>query len=402
MELVPIEKSVDRLVGKIIKVKKYASEAKNKAIANPTSDGVTLDESAAIRLYTMQWSKEDGDSVYKAMNYDLENKDREALKPWFPYLRLLLTGLLKLPPIRGHLFRGVKLALHVNYREGETATWWRFSSCTKEIEVLNHESFFGRSGERTLFDITCSEGRSIKAYSNYDIEEEVLLLPGTLFKIKGVANIATGVHMIALEETDTAVYLPARRLLKSSRIPTPVPKPAPTPQTEPPTTTPYPSCEPKPRPATQPRSADGRRKLEQRIVTDCQPRGTAELGRLELTDAEMPEIVKEVIVGKECTKLVLSDNNIRAGGLVALAKGARESQTLIELNLARNHLTDDDVRALAEELTMNETVEEEPSGCPCLWTSKKVSGNLHSILSFEIFFLDTGGDGWSFASAQSR
>ena len=396
MPLVPIEQSVERLVGMITNVKKYALKAKEvvKRKYSP-SDVLTIDEAAAICLYTMQWLKEEGDSVYRAMNHDLENKDREALKPWFPYLRLLLTGLLKLPPIRCHVFRGVNKALHENYRNPEEkALWWRFSSCTTTVEVLENKNFLGQSGERTLFDIICSEGRSIEAYSDYQNEEEVLLLPGTLFKIKEVAKMTDKLHMITLEETDTDIYLPARKLLKNRRIQAPVSEPKP-PRIIPPTPKQYSSYEMGPRPA-EPRRDLGKE------ISRCPSRGVGEFKRLRLTNAEMSQIAKRVIIDKECTRLILSNNNIRADGLVKLAKAAKESQTLIELNLARNHLTDDDVQALAEALTIDGTVEEEPSGCPCPWSSTEVSENLHSILSSKILFLGTRGGGRSFASAQSR
>ena len=36
---------------------------------------------------------------------------------------------------------------------GKEFTWWRFSSCTTDGEVLKNPMFLGQSGERTLFSI---------------------------------------------------------------------------------------------------------------------------------------------------------------------------------------------------------------------------------------------------------
>ena len=38
----------------------------------------------------------------------LRNKDREKLKPYFRFLKLLLTGLGKIPSVSGTIFRGIK------------------------------------------------------------------------------------------------------------------------------------------------------------------------------------------------------------------------------------------------------------------------------------------------------
>lgn len=62
---------------------------------NP-KDGLTRDESAAIYLYTMEWSNKQ-DSLYFILNSRLREERRSLLKPWHRYLKLLLTAFFKLP-----------------------------------------------------------------------------------------------------------------------------------------------------------------------------------------------------------------------------------------------------------------------------------------------------------------
>ncbi|CAF1439657.1 unnamed protein product, partial [Adineta steineri] len=44
-------------------------------------DGLSVDESAAIRLYTIEWDKPHR-SLYSTLNYNLKNNDRQALLPF--------------------------------------------------------------------------------------------------------------------------------------------------------------------------------------------------------------------------------------------------------------------------------------------------------------------------------
>ena len=63
---------------------------------NEPPDGLTFDESAAIRLYTIEW-EESHKSLYSMLNYTLKKSDRQALRPYFKYLKLLFTAFVKLP-----------------------------------------------------------------------------------------------------------------------------------------------------------------------------------------------------------------------------------------------------------------------------------------------------------------
>jgi hypothetical protein len=81
--------------------------------------------------------------------------------------------------------RGVKLDLHKPYTEGNTIIWWKFSSCTLAINVLQSEEFLGEVCVRTMFTIECLNGKDIRKHSS---EDEILLLPATRFKIVSSFN----------------------------------------------------------------------------------------------------------------------------------------------------------------------------------------------------------------------
>ncbi|CAF1566873.1 unnamed protein product, partial [Rotaria sordida] len=63
------------------------------------------------------------------------------------------------------------------------------------------EQFVGTSGVRTLFTIECTSGKAIRAHSHYNEENEILLLPGTYFRIVNKWSPAKDLYMIHLRET---------------------------------------------------------------------------------------------------------------------------------------------------------------------------------------------------------
>lgn len=60
-----------------------------------TAYGLTPDMSASIYLYTMQFGTEP--SLFQELNKTLRTENRQALKPWFPFLKLFLSASHTLP-----------------------------------------------------------------------------------------------------------------------------------------------------------------------------------------------------------------------------------------------------------------------------------------------------------------
>ena len=144
--------------------------------------------------------------IYKDLNTCLRQADRSHLKPYFPYLNLLLTALLKLPTVGLKVvYRGIKgVDLRSSHSIGSLVTWYNFSSCTLDGDVLHSPSFLGPTGPRTLFTITCRSGRDIALYSSYKSEKEVLLMAGTCLRVENSMAVpgSNGLVIINLRETD--------------------------------------------------------------------------------------------------------------------------------------------------------------------------------------------------------
>ena len=118
--------------------------------------GFTADCGVAVYMYTAE------SPLYPRLNAALRSADRHLAKPFFPYLRLLLTAMNKLWAYQKSgprmLNRGVKLdlvgAYPDDYEEGESLVWWQLSSCTRKIAQLSNPMFLGATGDRTIFQVT--------------------------------------------------------------------------------------------------------------------------------------------------------------------------------------------------------------------------------------------------------
>ena len=199
MPLVSLEEAVAPLMSLVPDIERMAWTAKQSHF--DAENDLSNDESASILLYTMEWEPRDK-SFYIILNNTLQAANRNLLKPWFLYLRLVMTALAKLPSDSHHLhvYRGVKLDLSAQYPKGSIITWWGFSSCTTLLDVLNDERFLGCSGTRTLFNIECQSARSVKSFSFYPEEEEVLLPPGRQFQVMGCLKQGNGLHIVQMKE----------------------------------------------------------------------------------------------------------------------------------------------------------------------------------------------------------
>ncbi|CAF1306604.1 unnamed protein product [Rotaria sp. Silwood1] len=197
--LVSIEDAVKPLVSIVPKVERNVHIVKQNC-KNP-ADGLTIDESASIMLYTYE-SMPHEHSLYVILNETLRSEERQKLMPWFRYLRLVLTALTRLPSERLFVNRGVPKDLHAEYPKDSTFIWWGFSSCTSSVEVLESEMFLGQTGTRTLFQIDCHTGKNIKNHSFMSKEDEILLLPARQFEVKSCLNSGHGLHIIHVKEID--------------------------------------------------------------------------------------------------------------------------------------------------------------------------------------------------------
>jgi Ran GTPase-activating protein (RanGAP) involved in mRNA processing and transport len=73
----------------------------------------------------------------------------------------------------------------------------------------------------------------------------------------------------------------------------------------------------------------------------------------QLTDRDMDIVVKQAIIKKQCTALLLNDNLITSEGATILANALHNNTTLEELNLWNNQLSDSGVYSLTQVLSAN-------------------------------------------------
>ncbi|CAF3615832.1 unnamed protein product [Rotaria socialis] len=204
--LLPLKIAVEPISHLFIDLEDYVLIALHNS--QKPNDGLTVDESATIHLYTMQFQS--GVSLYVILNHILRSEQRQDIKPWFPFLKLLMTALYKLPSLPATtIWRGVRdLDLQKKYETGARFAWWGVSSCTTTIDVLTSPRFLGKTGVRTMFAIHCVNGKSIVNHSYYSAtEKEIILMPGSFFEVIGQIDAGSNLHIVELKEIDPPMEL---------------------------------------------------------------------------------------------------------------------------------------------------------------------------------------------------
>ncbi|UJR06847.1 hypothetical protein I4U23_011135 [Adineta vaga] len=205
--LVSLKEAIIPLLLLVVDVKERAAIALVDAKDPP--DNLSLDESASIKLYTMECDPYTF-SLYYILNSTLRHEDRRELRPWLLYLKLLLTALSHLPSVRLNVYRALKLNKEIEnekYQEGKDVIWWGFSCCTSNKNICQKEHFLNSTGTRTLFIIECFNGKEIGPHSFNKNDQEILLLPGTQFKVIRCDHNQYDLHKIYLKQIEPSSIL---------------------------------------------------------------------------------------------------------------------------------------------------------------------------------------------------
>jgi hypothetical protein len=208
--LVSLEKAMEPIEPHIRQLSRYVKLAKEHCHF-PSEHDLTHDESAAVYIYTMDWDEE---SLYRVVNQALRSENRQALKIWYPYLKLFDTALNKLPTLKEVVWRGVPLDIGKNFTQNQVLTWWTINSCSSLVGVVR--DFLDNNKNSTLFLIEAINGKNISAYAEREYENEVILKMGTKLRVKGNSlNHPNGSHVVHLIEIDgnndeTSTSPPAR------------------------------------------------------------------------------------------------------------------------------------------------------------------------------------------------
>ena len=167
-----LEETMEKIITFIPLAMDYVTTAKRKC--NQRSIFLTQDESAAIYLYSMPTS------IFSRLNEALRAEDRHALEPWFPFLKLFITALEKLPSRKQTIWRGVSGDVGSIFDDGDMQIWWNVTSCSSDLSVV--KKYLVENS--TLFIIEASHGKDISSYSTFPEEKEILLMPGTHVRAK--------------------------------------------------------------------------------------------------------------------------------------------------------------------------------------------------------------------------
>ncbi|CAF3708481.1 unnamed protein product [Adineta steineri] len=195
-KLLSLEDAMKEIQGFLEEINRFVKLAK-KYCTYPNDHNLTKDESAAIYIYTMEMSHDS--SVYRILNQTLRAEDRSKVLPWFGYLKLLDSATSKLPKFRGTIFRGINKDVTKSFKKNQKITWWSISSCSTSVDVIS--SFISKSSSSTLFHIKCLNGKSISSFTCYPNENEVILMPGTIFEVvSDPLNHHGGLNIIHLKE----------------------------------------------------------------------------------------------------------------------------------------------------------------------------------------------------------
>ena len=211
--------------------------------------GHSTDELVALIAYTADVTRSlplpQERNLYFRLNAVLRSRavsDIVSLRDWYFYL---VTGLAKVPlEPPSTVWRGLDCrltAVSAHYRAGVTVCWTSFTSLSTHTRVM--EDFARRkkagvaavasataTGGGTMVQIKAIEGRSLRPYSMYDTEEEVILAPNALLKCELALSATDAAKLSAFPGCST---LPVDvDLIVMQQLPTPsfasvLPSPAP-------------------------------------------------------------------------------------------------------------------------------------------------------------------------------
>jgi len=193
-DIMTLENAVEKIVPLVENIGTYVEDAKQKC--NRNFNILTWDESASIYLYTMPTP------FFSRLNKTLRAEDRCALKPWFPFLKLFMSALKKLPSSAERVWRAVAGDIGSFPFEENVQIWWSVNSFSTALDVI--QLYIGDMG--TLFAIDAIHGKNISEYSAFTEEQEVILMPGTRVRWKSKPlNFMDRLLIVHLEEERTIV-----------------------------------------------------------------------------------------------------------------------------------------------------------------------------------------------------
>ena len=188
MPIVSLEQSVEKIVPFVPDVNNLVNRAIEFCRKGPQ---LTINESAAIYLYTMDAS------FYKMFKQVVRGKNAQALKPWLMFFKLFLSALEKLPSLSITVWRGITDNFHPSdFVKDQICTWSSINSCLSDVKVSG--VYVGAGG--ILFCIHAINGKDITKYSEFQGENEIILMPGTRLQVRSASFDEHGFNIVQLNE----------------------------------------------------------------------------------------------------------------------------------------------------------------------------------------------------------
>mmetsp|Transcript_63025 Transcript_63025/g.176278 ORF Transcript_63025/g.176278 Transcript_63025/m.176278 type:complete len:772 (+) Transcript_63025:110-2425(+) len=172
----------------------------------PDPYGLTEDMIAGINVYTSE-------VLHSAVNQCLRSGNDFVVKSFFPFLRLLLAALERLPDYSGQVYCGARKDLSNSYPMGSQLSIWSFQSAMTDADALADDTFLGKSGTRSLLCIRVTGGKDISAYSANVQEKEILIPAGCTFTVEDVVSNSSGedcLKLFRMRQTRASDLLAAR------------------------------------------------------------------------------------------------------------------------------------------------------------------------------------------------
>lgn len=202
-----LEEATESIIPLFPDIVEHVTKAKKNC--NRISTLLTMDESAAIYLYSMPIS------FFSRLNEALRAANRHTLKPWFTFLKLFITALEKLPSTMKTVWRGVSGDVGSKFADNDVHIWWNINSCSMDVKVV--ERLLGVQG--TVFAIDAINAKDISAFSVFQDEQEVVLMPGTRLHVKSHSlNFDNRFYLIHLEEENLQKLVHMKNEKKSIKL----------------------------------------------------------------------------------------------------------------------------------------------------------------------------------------
>lgn len=166
------------------------------------TDGFRAGVVGAIHLFTQDWNE----SLYRSLNQVLRNRIRENLKPFFSYIKFLMSGFLLLPQIPSGtvVYRGARCDLSQKYPIGRRFRWWTITSASEDPDLL--APLLQSCSNFSVFAITCKSGIPIREYSSTG-SDEILLPFGIEYVVRNISRPSDQSSLIEIEQLSDPISL---------------------------------------------------------------------------------------------------------------------------------------------------------------------------------------------------